>query len=109
MIEKNLIRENEGCSNKELKEMLNNKTKEKFEYPIFEILCEDDKGKQANAVVSEKSGMDAINLLEKAFENNGRLEWKLKSHPIAKCTKFKAYEKGIISAYGLFDNDLIDF
>lgn len=85
------------------------KNKEKTEYPIFEILYEDDKGKQANAVVSEKSGIDAINLLEEAFENKGQLEWKLKSYPIAKCTNFKTYKKGIISAYDSFGDSLINF
>ena len=109
MIEENLIREKGGCSNEELKEMLNNKAKEKLEYTIFDILYEDGRGKQANAVVSEKSGIEAIKLLEEAFEKKGELEWKLKSYPIAKCTKFKTYEKGIISAYDTLGNNLINF
>lgn len=93
-------------SDEELNKIVKNK--EKVEYPIFEILYEDDRGKQANAVVSEKSGIDAINLLEGAFEEKGQLEWKLKSYPIAKNTKFKTYEKGIISAYDSLGNTLIN-
>jgi len=109
MIEKDLIKEDGEYSNEELKKMLNSNTKEKVEYPIFEILYENDRGKQSNAVVSEQSGIEAIKLLCGAFEKKGELEWKLKSYPIAKCTKFKTYERGIISAYDSLGNNLIDF
>jgi hypothetical protein len=100
MIPRDLIRENGGSYHRR-------PIKKNDKYVIFGILYEDVGGNQATAVVSEKSGTEAISLLEKALEDRGDPNWRLNSNPIAKVTGFKTSRKGIIFGYDWQGNCLI--